>query len=90
MANQSQLRNAFTEWRPFDVSSNVLLSSLKTWKKAYNLPEVIDNDTAVATLSLRGKNAAVDRIDAGGERVMTAWESLIWHLWVPKVRSAIK
>nr|KIR84073.1 tuftelin-interacting protein 11 [Cryptococcus tetragattii IND107] len=78
------LRNAFTEWRPFDVSSDVLLSSLKTWKKAYNLPEIIDNDTVVATLSLEDKNANVDRVDAGGERVMTAWESLIWHQWVPK------
>ncbi|OXH30890.1 tuftelin-interacting protein 11 [Cryptococcus neoformans] len=83
------LRNAFTEWRPFDVSSNVLLSSLKTWRRAYNLPEIIDNDTTVATLSLEEKVATVNKIDTGGERVMTAWESLIWHLWVPKVRSAI-
>ncbi|KIR37793.1 tuftelin-interacting protein 11 [Cryptococcus deuterogattii 99/473] len=87
--SRAKAEEASTKWRPFDVSSDVLLSSLKTWKKAYNLPETIDNDTVVATLSLEDKNTTVDRVDAGGERVMTAWESLIWHQWVPKVRSAI-
>jgi hypothetical protein len=24
------------------------------------------------------------------ERAMTAWESLLWNSWLPKVRSAIK
>ncbi|KIS00067.1 tuftelin-interacting protein 11 [Cryptococcus deuterogattii 2001/935-1] len=87
--SRAKAEEASTKWRPFDVSSDVLLSSLKTWKKAYNLPETIDNDTVVATLSLEDKNTTVDRVDAGSERVMTAWESLIWHQWVPKVRSAI-
>ena len=33
-----QLRNALAEWNPFDLSSDVLLASLKAWKRAYRLP----------------------------------------------------
>lgn len=68
----TKTRTAFAEWQPFDVSSDVLLSSLKTWKHAYRLPT---------------SESEVSR-DQG--RGMTAWESLLWAFWLPKVRAAIK
>jgi tuftelin-interacting protein 11 len=65
------MRRPFSDWEPFDPSSDILLSSLKTWKRVYNLstPEVDHNSAA--------------------NRPMTAWESVIWNLWLPKVRSTI-
>jgi tuftelin-interacting protein 11 len=67
-----QMRQAFADWDPFDVSSDALLSTLKQWRRAYRLPA--DGDPA--------------SMDQG--RGMTAWESLLWALWLPKVRSSVK
>ncbi|KAK6904434.1 hypothetical protein I204_06962 [Kwoniella mangroviensis CBS 8886] len=82
-------RRAFSEWEPFDVSTDILLSSLKTWRKAYNLPRSNDPDEfALAVNSADGIGRAA-RKQENGERPMSAWESLLWSLWLPKVRSAI-
>jgi tuftelin-interacting protein 11 len=74
------------EWQPFDVSSDVLLSSLKHWKAANNLPSEEEDHGALVT---NGNEANGHRRD-DADRSMTAWESLLWSLWLPKVRSAIK
>lgn len=66
------LRKSFAQWQPFDVSADALLSTLKPWKKAFNLEGVPG-----------------DAQDGGTDRSMTAWESLLWQRWLPKVRSAI-
>jgi tuftelin-interacting protein 11 len=71
------MRRPFADWEPFDPSSDILLSSLKTWKRAYNLGT---ND---------GSDRANGSSSGGANRQMTAWESLIWTLWLPKVRSTI-
>jgi len=60
------MRRPFSDWEPFDPSSDILLSSLKSWKRAYNLST-----------------------EANPNRQMTAWESVLWNLWLPKVRSTI-
>lgn len=67
------LRPAFAAWEPFAISSDALLSTLKPWRKAFNLPSEDDESEQ----------------SSSAERVMTAWESLLWHRWLPKVRSAI-
>ena len=79
-----QMRRPFAEWQPFDLSSDALLSSLKQWKKAYNLPTTSDDQALI----VNGHDAP--RHLNGVERVMTPWESLLWNIWLPKVRSAIK
>lgn len=65
------LKPSFTTWQPFDVSSDVLLSTLKPWRKAFKLAVEDTPDSASA------------------DQEMTAWESLLWHRWLPKVRSTI-
>ncbi|BEJ14771.1 hypothetical protein CspHIS471_0405380 [Cutaneotrichosporon sp. HIS471] len=67
------LRKPFAQWQPFDVSADALLSTLKPWKKAFNLEGTTPPDAP----------------DETSNRSMTAWESLLWHRWLPKVRSAI-
>jgi tuftelin-interacting protein 11 len=84
-SNRSQLRRTFSEWQPFDISTDILLSSLKQWRKAYNLPRGDDQ----ATLSLPGSSSD-GGMNGHAEREATAWESLLWNLWLPKVRAAIK
>jgi tuftelin-interacting protein 11 len=75
------MRRPFSDWEPFDPSSDILLSSLKQWKKAYNLKPVESNGHA-------SSNGNGTRTDVP-VRQMTAWESLLWNLWLPKVRSTI-
>ncbi|WWC73228.1 uncharacterized protein I206_107194 [Kwoniella pini CBS 10737] len=81
-------RRAFAEWEPFDVSTDILLSSLKPWRKAYNLPKFEDENLAVIVNGSHDDTQAV-RKTQNGEKLMTAWESLLWSRWMPKVRSAI-
>ncbi|WVR09168.1 hypothetical protein IAU60_006230 [Kwoniella sp. DSM 27419] len=81
-------RQAFADWQPFDISSEILISSLKPWQRAYNLPQDRHND-ALTTLDGDRRDGPTTNASLDGERQMTAWESLLWSLWVPKVRSAI-
>ncbi|ORX39009.1 GC-rich sequence DNA-binding factor-like protein-domain-containing protein [Kockovaella imperatae] len=70
------LRRQFADWQPFE-SSDKLLPALTRWKKAYNLKT---EEQALVT----------DRVPShSAEVVMTPWESLLWNVWLPKVRSAI-
>ncbi|WVQ81525.1 hypothetical protein IAT38_003649 [Cryptococcus sp. DSM 104549] len=82
------LRDAFAEWQPFDVSADILLSSLKTWRKAYNLPKSDEDDALALAVNGEGIEGQKQK-QQNGDRVMTAWESLLWSLWLPKVRSSI-
>ena len=81
------MRRCFNEWQPFDASSDRLLSSLKQWRKAYNLPRTNVDD---AKGLVNGGTDLNEANGSEGQRVMTAWESLLWDLWLPKVRSGIK
>ncbi|KAL7421203.1 hypothetical protein Q5752_004088 [Cryptotrichosporon argae] len=73
------LRSVFATWNPFDLSSDVLLSSLKQWRHAYNLPQ--PDETALVRDG--------DEVEVERSETMTAWESLLWNMWLPPVRSAI-
>ncbi|OCF31369.1 tuftelin-interacting protein 11 [Kwoniella heveanensis BCC8398] len=81
-------RRAFAEWQPFDISSDLLLSSLKQWRKAYNLPHDEEDEGAIAVNGIERTNGTSQRRE-NGDGVMTAWESLLWSSWIPKVRSSI-
>ncbi|WWC64165.1 uncharacterized protein I303_106773 [Kwoniella dejecticola CBS 10117] len=81
-------RRAFASWEPFDVSTDVLLSSLKSWRKAYNLPETGSEDMALAANG-SDRHGGIKTKQDNGNLMMSAWESMLWTMWVPKVRSAI-
>ena len=74
------MRRPFADWEPFDPSSDILLSSLKQWKRAYDLDV---DESGSKTNGSNGLRADIPH------RQMTAWESVIWTLWLPKVRSTI-
>lgn len=79
-----QLRPVFADWSPFDLSSDVLLSQLKQWKHAYRLPKnLTEEDDPYRDHHPRNGHEGTDQ-------TMTAWESLLWTMWLPRVRSAIK
>lgn len=78
----SVTRSALSSWDPFDVSDR-LASALIPWRRAFNLPA--DDSKAVVA---NGHETAARSVSE--ERYMTAWESLLWNSWMPKVRSAIK
>ncbi|WVQ75429.1 hypothetical protein IAR50_005054 [Cryptococcus sp. DSM 104548] len=82
------LRDEWSEWQPLSVSSDVLLTSLKTWRKAYNLPARTNDDDLAVTYDGNGWEVE-NKKEEHGSRVMTAWEALLWASWIPKVRSAI-
>ncbi|ODN74686.1 hypothetical protein L202_07017 [Cryptococcus amylolentus CBS 6039] len=82
------LRDEWAEWQPLSVSSDVLLTSLKTWRKAYNLPTRTNDADLAVTYDENGWEVEKKKEENGG-RMMTAWEALLWASWTPKVRSAI-
>lgn len=74
-------------WSPLTPSTD-LFASLRRWKKAFRFsdPDKAEEE-AVQVFSGgggRGKRTIVEDL------VMTPYESLMWNVWLPKVRSAIK
>lgn len=82
-----QTKQSFADWDPLDISSDSLLLALKRWRHAYNLPRSDTDDSGTLVTSTQAANGAGL---AHTERVMTPWESLLWSLWLPRVRSSIK
>nr|ODN90675.1 hypothetical protein L203_01786 [Cryptococcus depauperatus CBS 7841] len=81
------MRDALTDWQPFDITSDVLCSSLETWRIAYNLPHGNQDELILFSAGNERDDSTMDK--KNGDRVMTAWESFLWTSWLPKVRSAI-
>lgn len=73
-SNPLQMSKSFASWEPFDISADSLLSTLKPWRKAFNL---------------RSVDELSEEKEAPESNSMTAWESLMWNRWLPKVRSAL-
>lgn len=82
-----QTKQAFADWDPLDISTDSLLQTLKRWRHAYNLPRSETDDSKTVTTSA---HAVAGGSTIQAERVMTSWESLLWTLWLPRVRSSIK
>ncbi|EIW66866.1 hypothetical protein TREMEDRAFT_69868 [Tremella mesenterica DSM 1558] len=83
------LKRSLNTWQPFEVSSDVLLSSLKPWRHAFNLPRSDNDDAQALVPSDNSSNGVNGHNIINGERDMSAWETLLWTAWLPKVRSAI-
>ncbi|KAJ9124319.1 hypothetical protein QFC22_001119 [Naganishia vaughanmartiniae] len=75
----------FRDFEPLK-GSPVLLRSLQRWKRAYRYSETDRSESR----SLEAYGATHSANENGSQAgVMTPFESLIYHLWLPKVRSAI-
>lgn len=82
-----QMKQDFADWDPLDISSDSLLLALKRWRDAYNLRRSESDESKALVASTGPTNGT---FAAQVERVMTPWESLLWTLWLPRVRSSIK
>ncbi|KAJ9104009.1 hypothetical protein QFC19_004143 [Naganishia cerealis] len=75
----------FREYEPLK-GSDVLLKSLQRWKRAYRYSET--DRSEVRSVEVYGATRLPNE-NGSQAGVMTPFESLIYHLWLPKVRSAI-
>ncbi|KAF8141606.1 TFP11-domain-containing protein [Boletus edulis] len=78
------VRRIVAQWNPL-VDPSTLVSTFRTWKQALkvNLAE----QPSQTQVSLYGAGA-VDRTPVV-EQPMTPFESLLWNVWLPKVRTSI-
>jgi len=81
-------RAELANWSPL-VEPDKWTSVLMKWKGALKMSgRQKDEELTIASFygaAPRKESAAVDAVQA-----MTPWEALLWHVWLPKVRSAIK
>lgn len=67
----------------------VLRKTFAQWQ-----PFEVSSDTLLSTLkpwkqAFNLEATRADSLEDASDRAMTAWESLLWHRWLPKVRSAL-
>jgi tuftelin-interacting protein 11 len=99
-----QLAPWFRAFEPL-APSETLLQALQKWKRAYRYSETdrtqmsaVEVYGAAQPPTGNGQAGYVRRVDCRGvadvfspvRNTMTPFESLIYHLWLPKVRSALK
>lgn len=87
----SQLRRLFIDWDPLSDPA-FAVSELKRWKRHFMIDKNqtkaangMDIDVYGAADSTNGGSSA-----KGSDRTMTAYETMLWTIWLPKVRSSIK
>ncbi|KAI5454841.1 hypothetical protein NCC49_002123 [Naganishia albida] len=68
------------------AQSDALLKALQKWKRAYRYSE--SDRTQMTAVEVYGATQLPSGNGQAGN-VMTPFESLIYHLWLPKVRSAL-
>lgn len=87
----SQCRRLFQDWDPLS-SPDFAVPELKRWRKHFLIDkDVIKQDNGMdvdvfgsASYSNGGSS------QRAADRSMTAYESMMWTVWLPRVRSAIK
>lgn len=82
LCSSRQVKRLLVEWKPLEEDG--ILPHLRKWRKAFRLALVEDE----GVVDVYGQTRARERKEV--DREMTPFESLIWNLWLPKVRSAIK
>lgn len=74
-------------WRPLEEPRK-WTSTLSQWKDALKMSgREKEEETALATFY--GVPPARETVAANVVQAMTPWEALLWHAWLPKIRSAI-
>lgn len=83
-----------TAWADWDVLAQPMahLEDLRQWRKAYRLQKRDTDADASLQVDLFGTAANYGAARANGksaQRSMAAFESMLWTLWMPRIRSAI-
>lgn len=78
------VRRMVAQWNPL-VDPSTLVSTFRTWKKALKVNLV--EQPLQTQVSLYGEGTAV--LPPVVEQPMTPFESLLWNVWLPKVRTSI-
>ena len=78
------VRRMAAQWNPL-VDPSTLVSTFRTWKKALKVNLV--EQPLQTQVSLYGEGTAV--LPPVVEQPMTPFESLLWNVWLPKVRTSI-
>ncbi|GAA6003180.1 mRNA splicing protein SPP382 [Rhodotorula paludigena] len=88
------LRRLWQSWDPL-ASPSYTVSQLKRFRKLFLIDKHAIPSTAEPSkeLDVYGAQAQADKIAAArkrqAERQMTAYETLMWTVWLPRVRSAV-
>ncbi|CED85189.1 Tuftelin-interacting protein TIP39, contains G-patch domain [Phaffia rhodozyma] len=81
-------RRLVSQWQPLE-SSTELLASLRPWKKAFKFSDAEKEEDAKAVDVYGQARVRKLRKMVDLDVVMTPYESMMWNVWLPKVRSAI-
>ena len=83
-----QMKRAWSEWNPLE-SPTAHLDDLKKWRRMYRLQKRDASEDDARQVDLFGAASYGSSTGITSQRTMTAFESLLWTLWLPRVRSAI-
>ena len=78
------VRSMIAQWNPL-LDPSTLVSTFRTWKQALKVNVV--EQSSQTQVSLHGVQAVVPLPVV--EQPMTPFESLLWNVWLPKVRTSI-
>jgi len=81
-----QVRRMLSQWNPLEEPDK-LLSTFRLWKRALKLADHEERppDTQVSLFGVSAFPVPPPKVDVP----MTPFESLLWNVWLPRVRSSI-
>ncbi|KAG8899112.1 hypothetical protein FRB99_006936 [Tulasnella sp. 403] len=80
------MRRLLAEWSPLEDPA-FLTTELRTWKKALRMSAVPEEESQVEVYG--SLKAPIANANTKLSTVMTPYETLLWTIWLPKVRSCI-
>ncbi|KAI0286095.1 GC-rich sequence DNA-binding factor-like protein-domain-containing protein [Russula aff. rugulosa BPL654] len=80
------VRRLLSQWNPLE-DPDKLLSTFRLWRQALKLSDHEERppDTQVSLFGVSASSVPPPKVEAP----MTPFESLLWNVWLPKVRSSI-
>jgi tuftelin-interacting protein 11 len=85
-----QCRQLFLEWDPLS-SPSFAVPELKRWRKHFLVDkDVVRQDGMDVDVFGSASYSNGGSSKKAADRPMTAYETMMWTIWLPRVRSAIK
>ncbi|KAN0065212.1 hypothetical protein ACQY0O_001709 [Thecaphora frezii] len=82
------LRRLWTDWKPLQ-QPDVGALHFQRWRLALRIRDPLEPELAVDRLGTAGVVAEAVRKAPRSKEVMTPYESLLWNVWMPRIRSAL-